>query len=269
MTDEPCNKSPKSGYVTLNGASTFIQRLGTGSPIVLVHPLGGSSQGLRVLRSELARYGEVITYDWGGHGRSEKPVEDYEMSDLGRDLADLVGLLHLGRVSMVGVAAGAGIAIQAALDWPGIASHLVLVSPCSEIAASTAEGMLARAAQVRREGMRSAVEASVQGGFSPRFRQTDREVIDVYCHEFLANSPDSYARASIAFSRFDATDRLGQLDAPCLLLSGALDPYFPPENSRLMAQRLSAPEVRVLEGVSHFGHLEAPRLIVEAAAGFL
>jgi pimeloyl-ACP methyl ester carboxylesterase len=261
----PCDER----YVEVNGFSTFVRRIGAGPPVLLVHALGGSLRGWRKVQSNLAESREVVAYDWRGHGNSDRPVEDYEMGDLGRDLADLVGLLGLDRPCLVGVAAGAGIALQAALDRPGTASGLVLASACSEVSPAVADGMVARGRQVCADGMEVAVEASVKGGFSTGFRRQNVDVVDAYRHGFLSNSAEDYARASRAFSRFNVTDRLADLDLPCLLLPGSEDPYFPPHNSREMAQRLARSEVRVLEGVSHFSHIEAPDQITRAVVDFL
>ena len=99
---------------------------GDGPTIVFVH---GSNLDLRAWDGEIARWseeGRAIAYDMRGHGRSELPSEPYSPVD---DLAGLLDELDQPRVALVGLSAGAGVALDFALEHPDRVRALLLASP--------------------------------------------------------------------------------------------------------------------------------------------
>lgn len=255
---------PPLEFVTAGGWSTPYRRMGTGRPVVLIHSLGGSLLSWDAIQPDLAGQAEVTVYDWGGHGSSEKPVEPFSMAELARQLADLIEQVVGVPALLYGVAAGAAIALQCAIDSPESVDGLVLGAPTSAVDPQTGARMRERVEVVRTGGMRAAVDGSIAAGFPADFRDSNPDVVARYRREFLCVAPAAYASCSDAFSRFEVTSRLGEVKAPVLLLPGVRDPYFPPPFAENMRRLRPDWEIRPLRGVGHYQHVQAPALVVDA-----
>lgn len=130
-------------HVQVNGAELAVLDLGQGEPVVFVH---GTSADYRTWIGEIepfARRYRVIAYSrryhfpnqGGGGGR------DYSIALHEQDLVALVEKLGLGKVTVVGHAAGAEIAAQFAADYPELVRSAVLVEPMfPELMKSSARG---------------------------------------------------------------------------------------------------------------------------------
>ncbi|MDR1212609.1 MAG: alpha/beta hydrolase [Propionibacteriaceae bacterium] len=255
---------PPLEFVSAAGWATPYRRMGSGPAVGLVHSLGGSLLNWDRIQPVLAERADVLVYDWGGQGCSEKAQEPFSMADLADQLADLLGQVFGRPALLAGVAAGAAIALQCALDHPDRVGGLVLGAPTAAVAPATGQGMRERVGQIRTGGMGVAVDASVAAGFPAAFREARPETIDRYRHEFLSVAPQAYAASSDAFSRFDVADRLGQIEVPVLLLPGESDPYFPPPVAEGLRRSRPDWDLELLPRIGHFMHLQAPASIVQA-----
>jgi len=107
------------------GLSYIVTGRGSRS-IVLIH---GSNLDHRMWDAEarsLSTTARVLQYDLRGHGASADPTETYSAWEDLRDLLDEVGM---ERAVVMGLSAGAGIALDFALTYPERVDALVLASP--------------------------------------------------------------------------------------------------------------------------------------------
>lgn len=101
---------------------------GKGSPVILVHGIGGSMWQWEYQQAALSAAHRLITLDLPGSGLSDKPGIAYtptEMVELFREFMDRVGV---PRATLVGNSMGAGLAIGVALTYPDRVDRLVLIS---------------------------------------------------------------------------------------------------------------------------------------------
>lgn len=248
-------------YADLAGVSTYYERAATGAPVLLVHPFGSSSLGWRRVVGALGGECDVIALDWGGHGRSEKRINCCTLPSLVETVAELA-TRHWDRPAcVVGVAAGAVIALQTALAHPGVVSSLLLAAGCAAVEPAVGERISQRADLVNVMGMRAAVDASVRATFSPTFRATHPDLISEYRGEFLGTDPHTYSESLRMLVDFDVTARLAEIDMPVKLLVGEQDQYFPPAASVTLAKALPNATLDVIAGAGHFLHLEMPQVV--------
>lgn len=256
-------------YTTANGISTFYERSGSGFTVVLIHALGSSARAWEPVALALSQNYEVIAYDWRGHGRTEKALGGYSLPFLAKDLADLLTDLKIREACVVGVAVGAMIALQTVLNYPEKVKALVLAEGCSEIDPSVEEYTESRAARVEREGMRAAVDVTIDRAFSPGFAESHPDVIREFRGDFLANDPRGYASASRVVVGLNLTGRLNEVRCPTFLLVGELDRLLPPSGSRLIQRHIPGSRLEILPGVGHFSPIEAPDLFADHLLTFL
>ena len=113
----------RSGRTT-SGIAYDIQ--GSGPPVVLI---SGSNLDRRMWAAEtdwLKRDFTVVRYDLRAHGQSDVPVSPFSHTD---DLFSLLDELGIASGSLIGLSAGATIALDAALQAPKRVTRVVLTAP--------------------------------------------------------------------------------------------------------------------------------------------
>jgi pimeloyl-ACP methyl ester carboxylesterase len=98
-----------------------------GSPVILIHGLGGSAEIWMHNIEALAQQHRVYAPDLPGFGRSEKPASPFTPSGYNSFIDDFRKALNVDRVSLIGQSLGGGIALQYAIQFPEKVDKLVLV----------------------------------------------------------------------------------------------------------------------------------------------
>lgn len=114
------------GRVRLNGAELYYEVAGVGQPLVLLHDGLLDSRVWDDQFVALARLYRTIRYDRRGYGKSSVPDRPFS------DVSVLHRLLrHLGteKAYLMGMSNGGQVALEFALEHPGMAAALVLVNP--------------------------------------------------------------------------------------------------------------------------------------------
>ena len=114
--------------IVLHGHRVSFRRAGTGSAVVLLHGITGSSRTWDDVIAPLARRHTVIAPDLLGHGESAKPRGDYSLGAYASGVRDLLISLGVDRATVVGHSLGGGVAMQFAYQFPERVERLVLVS---------------------------------------------------------------------------------------------------------------------------------------------
>src|SRR5512133_2328793 len=115
---------PRMGSVTSDGCDLYYEELGEGVPILLIHPAGSTASTWGAATRELARIGQVITYDRRGYARSGGgPVRS--MSTHTADAAAILEYLGSAPAVVVGTSAGAAIAVDLAVRRPDLVQVVI------------------------------------------------------------------------------------------------------------------------------------------------
>jgi pimeloyl-ACP methyl ester carboxylesterase len=117
-----------AGYVDLDGVRTWYDEHGAGEPLVLLHPGGATAQALSPNIEPLAAHFRLFTPERRGQGRTpdvDGPITHELMAlDTIAFLEQVVG----GPARVLGISAGAIVALLVALKRPDLVSRLVLIS---------------------------------------------------------------------------------------------------------------------------------------------
>lgn len=98
----------------------------TGAPVVLIHAFSLDRRQWDDEAALLRDRRRVVRYDLRGHGRSAAPTGPYTSAG---DLLGVLDALGIRRAALVGLSAGARVAIDFALEHPERVSRLLLASP--------------------------------------------------------------------------------------------------------------------------------------------
>jgi pimeloyl-ACP methyl ester carboxylesterase len=260
-------------HVQANGISIYYESQGEGEPLLLIAGLGATHHLWELQVPSFARWYRVVTFDNRGAGDTDKPSEPYSVALFADDTAALMDALDIARAHVYGQSMGGLIAQEFALRHPRRLRCLVLGcttfgGPNSVLPSPQAAALLSGMPNLPED---QAVERVLELFYSDRYRREHpdeaRQRIQSYFP--LRTSPDAYARQLVACLTFDAYDRLPQIAAPTLVINGADDALIPPENSRIMAQRIPAAELVLLPEVGHLYFHEVPEEADPAVADFL
>src|SRR5260370_26753059 len=114
--------------VRVNDIDLYYEAAGAGSPLMLLHGLGSSTQDWEYQMEEFARSHRVIALDVRGHGRSAKPSGPYSVAQFARDAVAALHALDASPAHVAGLSMGGMIAFQMAVDAPEAVRSLVIVN---------------------------------------------------------------------------------------------------------------------------------------------
>jgi 3-oxoadipate enol-lactonase len=210
------------GLVVVKDIEMYYESQGSGTPLVVIGGLGLEMSEMDTLIDPLASRFRVVAFDNRGAGRSSKPCGPYAIEQMADDVAGLMDRLNLPRAYMLGISMGGRIAMALALAHPERVDRLVLVSTGP-----------------RAVGARWLVRLGMLVSDLPLLRGRHRQPRYALKAQFDATS------------RFDCTERLGEIDQPTLILHGRSDHVAPVALAEQMRARIPDSRLVLFEG----GHL--------------
>lgn len=239
------------------GHSLRVRSLGEGeaTPIVLIHGFGGDLDAWLFNQEALAADRPVHAIELPGHGQSSKDVGDGGPAALSAALSAAVDALGLERVVLVGQSMGGALAMELALARPGLAAGLVLVAGAGLGEEIDGAFLEAFGAADRRKEMKAALQPLfadpelvnrnvVEGALRNRRLEGAAEALRAVREAWFPGGRQAHVLAG----------RLGEIDAPILVVWGSEDRIIPAAHAQAVQGR---GETVVIEGAGHMVQMEA------------
>ena len=243
----------------VNGVSIYHDVYGQGEPILLIMGLGASALGWQNQIPTLSRHLRVIAYDNRDAGRSDKVEAEYAIADMADDAAGLLDHLGIDSAHVYGVSMGGMIAQEVALRHPRRVRGLVLgcTSPCL-LAMPPSEKAVRDTIEAAGLPPREAFDRSIWTGYSDSYLAAHRDdlLLRSQVEGGLQTPLEAWRRQYVAVARFDVRERVGQIRAPTLVMTGDQDPLVPPENSRFLAEHIPGARLVVFPEGRHSFNVE-------------
>ncbi len=207
----------------------------------------------------LAQDFHILRYDLRGHGGSEATEGDYSFDLLTNDLLSLWDALGIKQSHLAGLGLG-GCMIQ------GLASNhpervLSLVPCCcrADMAPNFAAMWPGFIAVVKRHGMEGMVEPTLGRWFTADFREANPDLIEGARNMIRGTNPIGYYGCIAAFLTLKFGDRIGNIKAPTLYISGADDHLGgPPEIMQGLADKVPGARHVSVPNAAHICNLQNP-----------
>ena len=261
--------------IRVRGVNLYYESHGSGEPLLMIMGLGGSALAWEpALIAGLAQSFRPIVYDNRGTGRSDKPNEEYSIEGLADDAAALLDALGIARAHIFGVSMGGMVAQEFALHYPARVQTLTL--GCTTAGGRNAvpapkESMAILTAP--RNGLSDAdlIRRAWPLNYTPAYIQSHRAELEQEIVRVLAYPTPAFAykRQLDATFKFKTYDRLPEINAPTLVISGADDPLMPARNSEIIAGRIPGAQVRLIPNASHLFFNQEREVFVAALVSFL
>jgi 3-oxoadipate enol-lactonase len=263
----------------------FYEEHGRGDPLLLIMGLAADSTAWMFQVPAFAEHYRTIVFDNRGVGRSAKPPGPYSIHEMADDAAGLLDVLGVPRAHVVGVSMGGMIAQELALRHPERVRSLVLACTYPEPDADVEQH---RHFSIQRFGGSVTADGEIRidvKAINPMdFLQHMLPM--VFNQDFMARelpklikvfsgalqygfSMEAILGQVAAVMSHKATDRLHQIAAPTLVITGDADLLIPPANSDILARRIPGARLIKVPGGSHGFNFETPDVFNRAVLDFL
>jgi pimeloyl-ACP methyl ester carboxylesterase len=252
------------GKVEVNGASLWYEVTGEGEPVVQIHGAGFGHYNFAPATPELSAHFKVVDYDMRGYGRSDRPVQHYDMEVWADDLAGLMDALGIDAAHVHGSSMGGMIAIVFAGKYPQRTTSVVINCAAAKL------GMTGRLifknwidiARMDPEGPGSRILAELISwqALSKTFLETPEGVAAIDSIQQIlrdSNSLEVFTAACQAMCDADIRDWLPKITSPALVLGGEEDLMTPWDQGpggagqEAIHQGIAGSEKHVISGSNH------------------
>ena len=210
----------------------------------------------------------IYAVDLPGHGKSDGKSKS-SIDEYSSDIMDFLNAMDLKNVCLVGHSMGAAIALNASL------SHHWRI--CSVVAIGGASKMSVNDAIL--QGLQNSFEATVDSIVKYSWHKktgalADSQLMAAYFREkakqrILGAGSKTVHGDFFACSRFDLSDRLGEISIPVLVIASDCDRMVPLKVSWEMAEILTDSYFVSLENCGHFQHIEQTAKVAGELVTFL
>ena len=276
----------KPGRIPIRDVSLFVDVVGHGYPLVLMH--GGPSLDHWSLSSfrRCADQFTLIFYDHRCNGRSEgAPVSSMTWENLTADADALRERLGFDRWAVLGHSFGGHVALEYALRYPDRVSHLMLLDTGADCrwARENAADVLARRGYSPRTV--ELVRRWFTGEFAPQeYYPIAMRLLGAYSYHPVLETvrmmlhggwrtkmrPEAFLFAGRQLLKgWTVKDRLAEITVPTLVMAGRDDFVFPPECQRELAAGIPHARLQLVERAGHSPHDERTAEVMKAVRQFI
>lgn len=260
------------------GSTLWYESMGSGELLIALHGgLGLDHTCFRPWLDPLGQHFQLTYLDFRANGRSTGDGVDITMRRLAEDVDAL--RCHLGheRAWLLGHSYGGFVALEYALAFPQHLAGLVLLDTDS-----TGPSEQTMVSGLRRLG----VEPEEMAAFGQIIESSEDmlRLFDAVGAWYLPHSPPGTARAVMgdviyrkegdeggqrALAGWEVSSRLGEIEAPCLVITGEDDFMFPAERAEQLGDALTHGTVEVVLGSGHLPFVERTDAVLNAILAFV
>jgi pimeloyl-ACP methyl ester carboxylesterase len=188
------------------------------------------------------------------------------MADLAADYAGAIDRDIGEPVFVHGTSTGGSVALQLAIDHPGLVQRLVVAASACRLSARGRQ-VQSDVARLIRAGHRRGAAALMAGTIVPGPLRHPARGVGWLAGPRLKAGSDMLATIA-AEDSFDAEPELRRVTAPTLVLGGTADPFYTEDLFCRTASGIEGGEVVILRGKSH-GYVAGSKVTAGIALGFL
>ena len=240
-----------------SGIRIYYEVYGDGPPLVLVHG-NPCDHWLWLYQIPYFSYTrKVIAVDLRAYGRSDKPTNEFSISDLSDDLLAVFEHAALDKGTVCGLSIGASVVMEFTLQHPGSVEALVLVGAGSS-GAEIKPFMDKRINGITEKGLRAYLPDYYPELYSNAFLESEigRALTGMYIDNADALDPQSVCRMYQSLAAYEAKERLPEIQVPTLIIAGEND--MARKMSSDIHAAITGSRFEIIPGGSHACCMDSP-----------
>jgi 3-oxoadipate enol-lactonase len=257
--------------VTSGDAEIFYEVLGSGPPVVLLHPFPANHDLWKPAAQALVSHYRVILPDLRGHGDSGIGEGPATMEKHAADIAQVLDREEVGRAPLVGVSIGGYVLFELWRKDRARVEALVLCNTKAQADTSEARtGRLQAAAEVIERGTEPFFESLVPKLMGKTTRSARPDLVDGALRMMRKMCAEDVAMVQRGMAeRPDSMETLKTINVPTLLVTGDEDAFAGPSEAELMHQNIRGSQMRVIKKAGHYSPWEQPEEVGRLVRQFL
>jgi len=247
-------------HLKTDDADIAYQTVGTGAPVVLLHPFPANHEfWLPAAHALTSRY-QLILPDLRGHGDSSVGEGPATMEKHAADLARILDHTELGRVPFAGVSIGGYVLFEFWRRHRGRVAALALFNTKAPGDSAEAKaGRVQAAADVLERGTEPFFESMIPRLLGKTTRESRPDLVHGALGMMRKMSPENVAQVQRGMAeRPDSTADLRSINVPTLLVTGDEDILTGPPEADMMRQNIPNSEMKVIRRAGHYSAWEQP-----------
>ena len=234
--------------------------LGSGPPIVLLHPFPVHHEfWLPSAKALTSRY-QLILPDLRGHGDSGVGEGPATMDKHATDLVHVLDHAEIGRAPFAGVSIGGYVMFEFWRRYRGPVAALALCNTKAQADSPEAKAVrLEAAVDVLERGTEPFFESMAAKLLGQTTRESRPDLVDGALRMMRKMSAGNVAQVQRGMAeRPDSVPDLKTIDVPTLLLTGDEDVLTGPPEAELMRQNIAGSEMKIIRRAGHYSPWEQP-----------
>ena len=254
-----------------DGLTLWYEESGAGAPVIFLAGTMGDHTQWDIIVPQLKEL-RSITPDNRDIGHSSLARHDYSVRDMAKDVLALMGHLGLERAHLVGHSLGGKIAQEVALIAPARVDRLVLVCSSAQHDVSS-ESLLDHWIRMRESVSDDLVfvEAMCFSAMGPTAlaHVALRDAAEMWMMKTGLQTPAAFVRNVRASLACDTLDRLGDIQAPTLVIYTDRDRIFGQQHGEQLVAAIPGAQGVLMEGSGHAPMAERPAEFARLLQEFL
>lgn len=262
-------QAAKDQYVKVGQIETRFWTLGDeGTPVIMLHGLGGSVEDWQPNINSLAQHHRVYAVDLAGFGRSEKPPVVFTFSYGAQFVNDFMEVQHIKRASLIGNSIGGAVILRFAIQFLDKVDKLVLVNSAGlgrELAFILRFVTLPLIGELLTRPSRKGMALSLKQSVCDSNLITEELVESSYNLAILPKAQKYFLSTLRGCADFrgqhtenilSIVNNLATITAPTLIIWGRQDRILPVAHAYVAKERIPNAELRILDPCGHLPQLE-------------
>jgi pimeloyl-ACP methyl ester carboxylesterase len=257
--------------ITSGDADIFYEVLGSGPPVVLLHPFPANHDLWKPAAQALVSRYRVILPDLRGHGDSGIGEGPATMEKHAADVARIMDSEEVGRAPLAGVSIGGYVLFEFWRKYRGRVEALVLCDTKAQADSPEARaGRLQAAADVMERGTEPFFESMLPKLIGKTTRSTRPDLVEGALRMMRKMSAEDVAMVQRGMAeRRHSVETLKTINVPALILTGDEDILTGVSDAELMRQNIPGSQMRVIAKAGHYSPWEQPEEVGNLLRQFL
>ena len=257
--------------ITSSDADIFYEVLGSGPPVILLHPFPANHNLWKPAAQALTTRYRVILPDLRGHGESGIGDGPATMEKHAADIARVLDHEEVRRAAFVGVSIGGYALFEFWRKYRARVDALVLCNTKAQADTPEARAVRLQAATfVLERGTELFFGSMIPKLMGKTTRDTRPDLVEGALRMMRTMSPEDVAMVQRGMAeRQDSVETLKTINVPTMLVTGDEDILTGVGEAELMRQNISGSEIKLIAKAGHYSPWEQPEEVGKLLRQFL